>query len=263
MQVLLPCPLHEPRGIADSRVGIACKGPSAAPLLPHGERVSIRARYGHTADRVILHAVPGWACKLARAFGGDYYAELGRLLVDALPDSSTLISINDGSLLAPSHRSGVDVVNLTPVGADAFDVLMRSADLFITENPIASSLGRAISSEIPACVCYVWADGGPRGGWAAGAATADQPSAGGAHYDLFPIFPKGEIRKLGVIATANSVTECFCEVNLANVTAGEDTIAQLLTSATRKDTLRTAQQRYNCAVAALPSAGMAMLDRQC
>ncbi|HEX8159216.1 MAG TPA: hypothetical protein VF526_17660, partial [Solirubrobacteraceae bacterium] len=189
MQVLLPCPLHEPRGIADSRVGIACKGPSAAPLLPHGERVSIRARYGHTADRVILHAVPGWACKLARAFGGDYYAELGRLLVDALPDSSTLISINDGSLLAPSHRSGVDVVNLTPVGADAFDVLMRSADLFITENPIASSLGRAISSEIPACVCYVWADGGPRGGWAAGAATADQPPAGGAHYDLFPIFP--------------------------------------------------------------------------
>lgn len=262
MQVLLPCPLHEPHNVAGSHTGIACRGPLAAPSLPYGERVAIRAQHGRTAQRVILHAVPGWACKLARAFGGDYYTEFGWRLLDALPDSSTLISINDGSLLAPSHRSGVDVVNLAPVGSDTFDALLRSVDLFITDNPISSSLGRAISSEIPACVCYLWAHGGPPGGWTACAATADQPS-GGASYDLFPIFPKGEIRKLGVVATARTVTQCFSEVNLANVAASGETIAQLLTFAPRRDALRVAQERYNRAVSALPSPGMAMLDRQC
>ncbi len=86
---------------------------------------------------------------------------------------------------------------------------------------------------------------------------------GGASYDLFPIFPKGEIRKLGVVATARIVAQCFSEVNLANVAASGETIAQLLTFAPRRDALRVAQERYNRAVSALPSPGMAMLDRQC
>lgn len=92
-------------------------------------------------------------------------------------------------------------------------------------------------------MCYVWADDGAAGGWSAGRTKVNRRLADDHHYDLFPIFPQGELHKLGVVSTGRWVSACFDEVNLANLAGSRHTIAQLLTSATRKQTLHATQRR--------------------
>lgn len=249
MSALLPCPLHEPEPRAGGR-GVRCRGRAGAEPLSDRERAAVRAELGvASADRLILHAVPGWAGQLSRMLGSDFHRDYGRRLVDALPESSAIVSINDGSLLAPSHRAGVEVVNLRAVPAPLFDAFLVSADLFVTDNPVSSSLGRAISSGVSACVAYVWHED-ERGGWGAGGADRSAPAA--ASYDLFPIFPAGEVSRLGVVP-GNTVVECFAEVNLAEAADAAGRLLALLSETPGLEAMRGAQARYNGAVRALPT----------
>ena len=248
MRVLLPCPLHEPQRVED-RLGIRCRGRPGAPSLTESERATVRDLFQRSNQdhNIVLHAVPGWACQLARMLGSNFHRELVRGLIDVLPDNSTIVSVNDGSLLPPSHRETVGVVNRSPLSATAFDALLGSVDLFVTDNPISTSLGRAVSSNVASAVVNSWGDDG------------DVTHHDGAEYDLFPIFPRGELQKL-CVSQNNSANECFIRLDLTDRETARDTIGELLTSSPTQQRMSEARHRYNAAVQRLPSAGEAIAE---
>lgn len=153
MEILLPCPMHEPAPVA-GRKGHPFRYWEVPLTIAEVDRQRVRRRY--LADNrgfLIVHAAARWTWEGAASAGLPYYQMLPWLLeryLAGLPRPVTVVSVNNGHLLEPVAGGVVQIVNLPSIPSVDYDRLLLSADLLLTENKISISLGKAICAGIPA-----------------------------------------------------------------------------------------------------------------
>jgi hypothetical protein len=254
MRVLRPCPLHDPRTTAR---GCPVRSTDVTPLTPD-QRENARQLFGIDPSRpTALYAVPAWASKLDRAMGGGFYARLRSRLLRALPPTARLIWVSEASpaqIPRPDNR----IIDCTPLPPGLFRLLQGSVDLFVTDNPTSRSLAQAIGLQTASLVVYLWPEG-TTGGWASGPAVNPAPDRT-ASYDMFPVLPRGQLRRLGV-TRSTAAADCFTETNIEATNGSRPVLEDLLLgdSLVRRRQ-RDAQRSFNEAVDALPSFAEMMAD---
>jgi hypothetical protein len=253
MHVLLPCPMHEPTEIAGRR-GAPFRYwdvPLGGPTGPRG------------GDRLlVLHATPNWAWRIAKRWALPHYAALGELLrhwFAGLPEPVTVVSVNNGELLAELDTPGLRIRNSGVVPPDEYERLLASADLLITDNAVSATIGRAACALLPVALLHnsrrlpeILDAGEPE---ARRIALAMERARLGAvfRYEAFPIWSAEDVDELGLFRD-NSVTSAFARVELFGGEPTRRQLAALLTDAATRADLRERQRRYVERVSALPDA---------
>lgn len=152
MEVLLPCPSHEPADVSGRRGLPFCawESPPTGGGRSSGE---VRRRYGvGEGGLLVVHATPQWAWRMAEQFGLPYYHFLPRILEHYLCDLDrpvTIVSVNNGRLLPAAKGGRVRVVNLGPVPVVEFEDLLLAGDLVISENAVSVTMGKAACAGVP------------------------------------------------------------------------------------------------------------------
>jgi hypothetical protein len=252
MRILIPCPMHEPT-VVEGRKGEPFRYWDVPLKVPESVRLQTRRQYlGNEDGLLIFHSVPNWAWQAAEAFGIPFYQFLPVLLDEYLGKTSrptTIVSVNNGRLLAPPPGSKVRFINLSPIPTPEFEALMFSSDLMITENKVSISLGKACCGLQPCAVLknsYRLLELLERvNGKIREVIMAMESIKLGSVYK-YEVFPSGMTDMLdGVILYQdNSLTKAFCEVEIFG---GEETAAalnRLLTDPQMRDNLRARQQVY-------------------
>jgi hypothetical protein len=267
MHVLLPCPLNEP-SFVPARRGVPFRGVDA-PLQVSAARIAdMRRRFLEREDELlILHSVPTWSATFAQSYGLPHYRFLPGVLdhyLSALPAPTTVVSVNGLRLLDQPPGARTRFVNVTRMPTNDYETLLMSSDLFITENKVSSTLGKAVCGGIPSAVLkntFGFRDVLERlTGPLREAALAMESARSGSifPYEVFPIWATEDLDRLGLFRT-NSVTDAFCELELWG---GEDTqtlLYGLLTDEKARHELRTNQERYVEKIRSLPDAHDALL----
>lgn len=260
MRIALPCPVQEP-GPVDGRTGTPFRYWDMTLTTSDREVRRVRTRFvNDERDLLILHSTPGWARQAAELWGLPYYALLARLLASYLgdlPRPVTVVSVNDGRLLAPSSDANVRVVNVPALPAAEYEALVLASDLFLTENSVSVGLGKAICARRPAAVLrnshrlvdlMAMADEPRR------RIVLEMESARlGAifPFEVFPIWTRRELDHLG-IHRDNGFVKGFVWLEAFG---GEETRQQLhdlLLNRYVREALCARQDAYGRAVAALP-----------
>jgi Family of unknown function (DUF6365) len=155
MEVLLPCPMHEPGPVAGRR-GTPFRYWDVPLGIPPDVREETRARYLEGDDAyLVFHASARWAWETAEAFQLAYYRYLPALLeihLERAPKPVRLLSMNNGRLLSGAPGGRLRVSNLKPMDKASFETLLFSSDLLLTENRISITLGKAVCGLIPSVV---------------------------------------------------------------------------------------------------------------
>jgi hypothetical protein len=147
MHIMLPCPMHEPAAVAGRR-GHPFRYWNV-PFRTDQEALSaMRSRYLRETDELLIfYSVSNWAWRAAEAAGLTFYRYLAPILdhhLREIPRPVTVLSVNNGSLLQPPPGAAARFVNLPPVPTAEFEALLFGSDLFLTENSISISIGKAI-----------------------------------------------------------------------------------------------------------------------
>lgn len=147
MQILLPCPMHEPGPVAGRR-GHPFRYWEVPLALDEGARREVRARHLlHEDELLVFHSVPNWAWRGAEMLGLPFYRHLAAILdhyLRDLPRPVAVVSVNNGSLLQAPPGAGVRFANLPPIPQPEFEALLFGSDLVLTENSVSISMGKAI-----------------------------------------------------------------------------------------------------------------------
>jgi hypothetical protein len=156
MQILLPCPMHEPAEVTGRR-GKPFRYWEVPLGVPDSVRRKIRQRYLRDEDDLLVfHSVPTWAWRAAKEFRLPLYQFLPRILEEyfsRIERPVTIVSVNNGDLLEKPPSGRINFVNLDQLPASEFESVMFSSDLLITENKFSISMGKAICGLLP-CVVF-------------------------------------------------------------------------------------------------------------
>ena len=252
MQILLPCPVQEP-GFVPGRRGIPFRYWDLPLNLPEAKRREVRRRYlRDEQELLIFHSTPGWAWQLAQSLGLPYYACLSKILqyyFSGLDRPVTILSINNGDLLAPAEHPGIRIQNLASLPKDEYEALMLASDLMITENRLSVSLGKAVCGLVPSVVL--------RNSYRLKALLADREEPlrrillemegerlGAVFpYEVFPIFSRQEMELLGLYKH-NSLEEAFVTLEVYDGEATRSHLHRLLLEPEAREALRIKQQDY-------------------
>jgi Family of unknown function (DUF6365) len=209
---------------------------------------------------LVVHSAAGWARQAADLWNLPYYRHLSRLLsvyLTGLGRPVTVVSVNDGRLLAPADAPDVRIVNLAPIPAAEFEALLIASDLVLTENGVSVSLGKAVCGLRPAAVL---ANGHRLVDLVATAEPAIREIVLGMErdrlgavfpYEVFPIWGRRELDQLG-IHHANRFAAGFVRLEAFGGEATRSAIRDLLCDDATRSRLRARQGAYAAAVAALP-----------
>lgn len=252
MQVLLPCPMHEPGTVA-GRKGAPFRYWDAPLTIPAGERRAVRRRFlGRDDDLLIVHAVARWAWEGAASARLPYYDVLPRILQHYLGDMDrpvTLVSVNNGHLLPVPPGGNLRVINLSSLSSHEYDRLLHAADLLLTENRISISMGKAICAHQP-CVTlrnsfsYRELLGRLTGDLRDIVVAMDTARSGSVYrYGIFPLGMDDEVGTLGLYRD-NTIVAGFGELELFGGGETRDRLRALLDDDPVRNALRTRQQAY-------------------
>lgn len=252
MHIMLPCPMHHP-GPSEGRRGDPFRYWDPPLGLPGGQRRDVRKRYLNSEDDLlIMHSVPTWAWKMAVALKLPFYRFLPEVFAyyfGGVGKPVTLVSVNNGSLLPQPSDGSFKVVNLAPMAITAFEQLLFSADLVITENKASIAMGKAICALQPAAALrnrFEFAELGDRmPSRVQECVLAMERERPGAvfPFEIFPTDMTGELDKL-CLYRRNALVPAFEELEIFG---GEDTrerFARLLTDRDTQHSLRTRQRVY-------------------
>ena len=252
MHILLPCPVQEP-GFVPGRRGIPFRYWDLPLKLPEAKRQAVRRRYlRDERGMLVFHSTPGWAWRLAQNLGLPYYTFLSKIFetyFSGLDVPVTILSINDGDLLAPCEHAGIHIRNLASLPKDEYEALMLASDLMITENRLSVSLGKAVCGMVPGAVL--------RNSYRLREllAFAEEPMRRillemegerlGAvfPYEVFPIFGRQEMELLGLY-THNSLDEAFATLEVFGGEATRAQLHRLLLDPEAQEAVRSKQQDY-------------------
>lgn len=261
MEVLLPCPINEP-GPVTGRTGTPFRYLAVADELPSDRRDDVRRRYlAPGTDTLVLHAAPVWSEHIATQLGVRLFDQWPRLIdahLAGFADRTTVISVNRGGLL-PTDRSRARIVNQPALCPDEFDRLLRSCDLFVTENKISSTLARAsfgpsrsahLSNPSRIGEIYDW----PPSALRSIALEMESDNPGSVYpWDVFPIWSADDLDELGVFRE-NSYRETFESIPMFGRRGEGGALADALSDGTRRSSSSMPRATYRDRVAELPSA---------
>lgn len=268
MAVLLPCPVQAP-GLVDGRAGVPFRSWGQLPGFGEAQRQQVRRAYlRDTRDLLIFHSTPTWAWRLAEHWGLPYYGFLARILqhyLADLPRPATVVSINSGSLLAPSENARVRIVNLAPLPSAEYERLLLACDLMLTENGVSVSLGKAVCGLRP---CAVLRNSFPlvellariEGPLRRMILEMERLRLGAVFpYAVFPIWRADELERLGLFRH-NRLAEAFARVEVFGGEATRQQLHHLLLDRDAREALQSRQQAYVRLLASVPSATEALRD---
>jgi hypothetical protein len=252
MQILLPCPMHEPTPVAGRR-GEAFRYWNLPIEKPEASRPEVRSRFlSNPDDYLVFHSVPNWACTQAERMGLFLYQHLGKIFdyyLRDLPRPVTVVSVNNGSLLEAPAGSRVRIVNLEPLPRPEFECLLFNSDLVITENSVSIAMGKAICCLQPCCVLrnsFTFRQAVDR---------ADGPIRDlvlqmeheriGAIFP-FNVYPIGMVHELQqlILYRHNSLTAAFRPLEIFAGNETKQQLSMLLTDSREQEGMRTAQLEY-------------------
>jgi hypothetical protein len=263
IHVLLPCPLQEPAPVPGRRgTPFRHSTDEETTRLTSTERRDIRLQYlDDERDFLVFHSIPTWAWKMAKSLGLPHYDFLPHILgeyLHGLPRPVTVVSVNNGRLLAPVARSGVHIVNLPMVLSDQYDQLLLASDLMITDNAVSVSLGKAVCALVP---CAVLRNSHPLVRlleMAAGSIRRlildmEAVRPGCIYpYEVFPIWGRDQLDDLGLFRQ-NSLGEAVATVEVFGGDTSRRQLQGLLADKEMREALRSGQRRYLERVQALPA----------
>ena len=152
MQLLLPCPSHDPRQTGRMR-GMPFRYWSPSGREDRGGRAAVRQRHGvGEGELLVVHAAPQWAWRMAEQLGLPYYRFLPSILAhyfDDLPVPLTVVSVNNGGLLPSVEGRAVRVLNVSSLPIPDYERLLLASDLLLSENGISVSMGKAVCAGVP------------------------------------------------------------------------------------------------------------------
>jgi hypothetical protein len=268
MEILLPCPTHEP-GPVHGRKGVPVRCRERVPRHGGARRREVRRRYLDGDDgALVFHSVPGWASRLAAQLGLPHYRTLPALLqryFSGLGRRVTIVSVSDGSLPVPPPVRDVRFVMMPALAPAEYEDLLAAADLMLTDNAVSASLGKAVCSLTPCALLRNTLEREALQGMddpAAALAIAMERERPGSifAFDVFPIWDADTLHDLG-FDYAGGYGQSFARLELFGGEATRAAIASLLFDPAARAKLRDAQRRYLTAVAALPSAADAIAAR--
>jgi hypothetical protein len=252
MRTMLPCPMHHP-GPVEGRWGDPFRYWRLPRGLPGWRRRQVRRRYlDDDEDLLVLHSVPAWAWKMAEALELPFYRFLPDVLACYLEGAGrpvTLVSVNDGSLLPQPSGGSPRIVNLAPMPIAAFEELLWSADLILTENKPSFTIGMAVCGLRPCAVLKnsfelsELAGRMPPGLGELVAAMERQRPGAVFPFDVFPTDMTGELDKLWPYRT-NVLAAAFEELEIFGGETTRQRLAGLLEDREAQEALRARQQVY-------------------
>jgi Family of unknown function (DUF6365) len=262
LEILLPCPIQEPGAVAN-RHGVAVRYWDLPLELDAGRRRTARRRYLESEDEyLIVHVTPGWAVRMATSLGLPYYNMLSILLERYLADlqrPATIVSVNDGGLLAERCTPALRIVNAAPMPPASFDDLLLAADLVVTDNKVSVSLAKAACAMIPAVVLrnsyslgHLMTSAEP--GIVEVIQAMERERAGSVFpHEVFPIWSPSDVDELGLFS-ANTYADAIVCVELFGGDATRRELVALLTDDSRRRSLASRQHAYASSIARLPAA---------
>ncbi len=147
MEVLLPCPMHEPRPV-DGRVGYPFRYWKVPIRLSEEVKAETRLRYlGNEDGLFVFYPVPNWAWRYAELYRITLYDHMPKLLSGYFADHDspvTLVSVNNGRLFPDREDPSFRIISLGPCPKAEFEALLFSADMVICDNKLSISIGKAI-----------------------------------------------------------------------------------------------------------------------
>jgi Family of unknown function (DUF6365) len=268
MEILLPCPMHEPDAV-EGRKGEPFRYWSVPLGVTSSARQRIRRRYlENEDDLLVFHSVPNWAWQAAEALGLPFYEYLPRILEEYLGSVQkqiTIVSVNNGELLASPSNSRVRFINLNPIPTAEFEELLFSADLMITENRLSISMGKAICGFQVCAVLknsYRILDLIPRlKGTLRDSVLAMENIRLGTVYP-YEVFPSGmtELLEEIVLYKNNSLTKAFCDTEVFGGDETAEMLRRLLVDQPERKRLQQRQQSYVDKLQALPTSTKVLCD---
>jgi len=261
MEILLPCPINGP-DTEVGRKGIPFRFVPVADELSGALRRSVRRRYlAAGTDRLIVHAAPVWSERVAVQLGLRLYDHWPRLMDVQLGDlaaRTTVVSVNSGALL-PGDRSRMRIVNQPSLPPFDFDLLLRSCDLFVTENKISTTLARACFGPTPAAhlsnpsrlaEVHAW----PPSALRSIALEMEREDPGSIFsWEVFPIWSTSDVDELGVFH-GNSYAETFESCPIFGRRGEGGAIAEVMSDPVRRSVISERRADYCERVARLPGA---------
>lgn len=252
MQILLPCPMHEPGPVAGRR-GHPFRYWDLPLGVPDGGRQHIRRQYlERENDILVFHSVPNWAWQATEALGLTFYRFLPQILdlyFGSLPRPVTIVSVNNGRLLEASPGLRVRLANLGPIPTAEFETLLFGSDLVITENKVSISMGKAVCGLQP-CAALTNSYGilelmDRLGGRLREVVLGMENARPGTVYP-YEVFPSGMKELLDDIGLYrdNSLLRAFCELEIFGGTDTATALGRLLTDPAARQDLQEQQQKY-------------------
>ena len=266
MQVMLPCPMHEPGAVA-GRKGTPFRYWDVPLFITPEARATTRGKYlRNPGDLLVVHTVSNWAWQSAANLGLSFYHHLGALLLHyfaSIPRGVTVVSLNNGSLLGTATRGGVYLTDIRPVAPPEFDELIFSADLLITENKVSISMGKAVCGLQPVAVLknsygVLELMGLSLGRvWEIVSAMERDRLGSVFPFDVYPTGMQDTLESI-VLYRDNSLTAGFAELEIFGGDATAAALAALLTDGATRADLKQEQQRYVEALSAIDDGAVAL-----
>jgi hypothetical protein len=266
MHVLLPCPMHEPGPVA-GRQGTPFRLWDLPLDLDPSHRTAIRQEHlGERGGKLVVHSVPGWALQGARELKlplYEYLPEIFERYLGHFDTPITMVSVNDGHLLRNTSRTQLRIRNLDTLSASDFEALLLSADLFLTENGLSISMGKALCAGIPcgALINSARAIDLIRGRdtWISVLVTQMERERVGAVYpwEVFPSVVPADVERIGLYRE-NRIVHAFARVETFGGAASAQQLEALLFDEFARSDLMSSQSSYRVSVAALTTAASAL-----
>jgi hypothetical protein len=244
--------MHHP-GPLEGRRGDPFRYWSLPLALPDGRRREVRRTYLDSDDHLlILHSVPGWAWKMAEALGLPFYRFLPEVLAyyfESIDRPITLVSVNNGSLLAQPSGGSFRIINLAPMPITAFERLLLSADLIVTENKPSFTIGMSICGLRPCAVLknsFGFSELSDRmpPGLRRCVASMEQERPGAVFpFEIFPMDMTGQLDKL-CLYRSNALVAAFEELEVFGGEQTQQRLVRLLEDGETQDALRARQLAY-------------------
>jgi Family of unknown function (DUF6365) len=266
MEILLPCPMHEPHDVAGRR-GQAFRYWDVPLRVRSDVRKEVRRRYLKDQNGfLIFHSVPNWAWRVAQILQVDLYRYLPELLdhyLGDLPHPVTLVSVNNGQLLDPARAPRLRIINLPPVPVSEFEALLLSSELIITENRLSISMGKALCG-FQNCVALVnrqsTLDLISSSDVVVRRVVSAMESQHFASVYPFEVFPGGlqDLLEQIILYQDNSLTRAFCDIEIFGGESSSLMFRRLLLDDELRADFRSKQEYYVGNLAKLPGASEAI-----
>jgi hypothetical protein len=259
MQILRPCPTHEPN-VASGRPFRSLPPPVDLSVQ---RREEIRARYTQDPqDLLVLHSTPAWAHQLAAQMGLTHHRFLSRLLeyyLSGLGRQVAVISVNGADLLAPSGVADVRFVNMPMLAPEEYELLMQASDLMLTDNAVSASMAKAVCFLTPCallCNSYSLPELLEQEDWPGRrivlALENERPGAI-FPFDVFPIWSRDDVDSRGC-CDADGYGRTFVRAELFGGKSTQAALRNLLLDPPTQAALRARQTAYVRRLDELPGA---------